>query len=79
MYATRTYFFYVDVDMCFLAMNHTLDLLRFPVYFLLPRSNIGIIYSREYRVYQKRCPEYKIASKLNICKITDTTNNQRLI
>ena len=23
----------------------------------------------------KKCPEYKIASKLNICKITDTTSN----
>ena len=30
-------------------------------------------------VYQKKCPEYKIASKLDICKITDTNSNQRLI
>ena len=30
-------------------------------------------------MYQKKCPEYKIASKLDICKITDTNSNQRLI
>ena len=28
---------------------------------------------------KKICPEYKIASKLDICKITDTNSNQRLI
>ena len=32
-----------------------------------------------YRVYKKKCPEYEIASKLDICKITDTNSNQRLI
>ena len=32
-----------------------------------------------YRVYKKKCPEYKIAFKLDICKITDTNSNQRLI
>ena len=30
------------------------------------------------RVY-KKCPEYKIAPKLDIRKITDTNSNQRLI
>ena len=32
-----------------------------------------------YRVYKKKCPEYKIAFKLDICKITDTNSNQQLI
>ena len=32
-----------------------------------------------YKVYKKKCPEYKIASKLDICKIADTNSNQWLI
>ena len=31
-----------------------------------------------YRAYKKNCPNYKIASRLDICKITDTNSNQKL-
>ena len=32
-----------------------------------------------YRVYKKKCPKYKIASKSGIWKITDINSNQQLI
>ena len=30
-------------------------------------------------MYKKKCPNYKIASRLDISKITDTNSNQKLI
>ena len=33
----------------------------------------------KYRVHEKKCPNYKIVSMLDICKITDTNSNQKLI
>ena len=30
-------------------------------------------------MYKKKCPKYKIVSKLDICKITDTNSNHWLI
>ena len=41
--------------------------------------HVKSIFQKGYTGCIKKCPNYKIASTLDICKITDTNSNQKLI